>query len=286
MKHPNQATLALHAGGDLGFFARWRTERHLRECDRCRHEVDAFAATREIIPELADIPASSTFAYTSDLPPTPTVSAPATPTAEGCGLVVDWTPAYDPAQLAGYVVFRSTVGGSFRQVSGIVQGNAFTDASARRSVDYLYSVQSVDLVGLQHVGEGARALDTPFQTADLSGHALQQGRFTGPVRPDQREQIPGPDRPIEMVDRRMPVVAEGQADKPDRGRLLPRNTHAVSAKAIVSHTQAERAPASARRSRVGRAVILMMPMALMAPRLSLPKASRRPSRSPRSPSSS
>ena len=56
MKHPNQATLALHAGGDLGFFARWRTERHLRQCDRCRDEVDAFAATREIIPELAEIP--------------------------------------------------------------------------------------------------------------------------------------------------------------------------------------------------------------------------------------
>jgi len=97
---------------------------------------------------LANIPASSTFAYTSDLPPTPTVSAPATPTAAGCGLVVAWTPAYDPAQLAGYVVFRSTVGGSFRQVSGIVQDSTFTDASARRGVDYLYCVQSVDLIGL------------------------------------------------------------------------------------------------------------------------------------------
>jgi len=56
MKHPNQATLALHAGGDLGFFARWRTERHLAQCDRCRDEVDAFVATREIIPDLAEIP--------------------------------------------------------------------------------------------------------------------------------------------------------------------------------------------------------------------------------------
>jgi len=56
MKHPQQATLALHAGGDLGFFARWRTERHLKECDRCRAEAAAFAATREIIPELGEIP--------------------------------------------------------------------------------------------------------------------------------------------------------------------------------------------------------------------------------------
>ncbi|MEY2444362.1 MAG: hypothetical protein QOE00_942 [Ilumatobacteraceae bacterium] len=98
--------------------------------------------------QLSDIPASSTFAYSSDLPPTPAVNAPATPPATGCGLDVAWTPAYDHALLAGYVVFRSVVGGSFRQVSGIIPGNAFTDASARRGVDYLYCVQSVDLVGL------------------------------------------------------------------------------------------------------------------------------------------
>src|SRR3954463_11925708 len=56
MKHPDQATLALQAGADLGFFARWRVERHLAGCDRCRDEVDAFAALREISPELAEIP--------------------------------------------------------------------------------------------------------------------------------------------------------------------------------------------------------------------------------------
>jgi hypothetical protein len=56
MKHPDQATLALQAGADLGFFARWKVERHLAVCDRCRDEVDAFAALREISPELAEIP--------------------------------------------------------------------------------------------------------------------------------------------------------------------------------------------------------------------------------------
>ncbi len=39
MKHPNQGTLALHAGGDLGAFARWRMERHLARCEACREEV-------------------------------------------------------------------------------------------------------------------------------------------------------------------------------------------------------------------------------------------------------
>ncbi len=56
MKHPNQATLALHAGGDLGLIARWRTERHLAGCEQCRDEVAAFAGTLEIVPELSEIP--------------------------------------------------------------------------------------------------------------------------------------------------------------------------------------------------------------------------------------
>jgi hypothetical protein len=56
MKHPSQATLALQAGGDLGLFARWRTERHLAHCDRCRGEVEAFQVTRQILPDLAEIP--------------------------------------------------------------------------------------------------------------------------------------------------------------------------------------------------------------------------------------
>jgi hypothetical protein len=56
MKHPDQATLALQAGGELGWFARWRMGRHLSQCERCRDEVDAFAATREIFSDLAEIP--------------------------------------------------------------------------------------------------------------------------------------------------------------------------------------------------------------------------------------
>jgi hypothetical protein len=56
MTHPNQVTLALHAGGDLGLWARWNTQRHLSKCDLCRDEVAAFAGVREILPELAEIP--------------------------------------------------------------------------------------------------------------------------------------------------------------------------------------------------------------------------------------
>jgi hypothetical protein len=56
MTHPNQATLALHAGGDLGPIARWRTNRHIAHCDRCREEVVRFAGTVEILPELGELP--------------------------------------------------------------------------------------------------------------------------------------------------------------------------------------------------------------------------------------
>jgi len=56
MRHPNQETLALHAGRDLGPFARWRTARHLARCESCREEVAAFEEVRESLPGLAEVP--------------------------------------------------------------------------------------------------------------------------------------------------------------------------------------------------------------------------------------
>jgi hypothetical protein len=48
--------LALHAGRDLGFFARWRTERHLKRCSRCQDDLAAFENMREILPALGEMP--------------------------------------------------------------------------------------------------------------------------------------------------------------------------------------------------------------------------------------
>ncbi|HWQ56611.1 MAG TPA: hypothetical protein VN442_23185 [Bryobacteraceae bacterium] len=56
MTHPSDATLALYAGQDLGFLARWRTERHLAACDRCRQEVETYSDLRADLPELMDFP--------------------------------------------------------------------------------------------------------------------------------------------------------------------------------------------------------------------------------------
>jgi hypothetical protein len=97
---------------------------------------------------LADIPSSSTFTYTSDLPPTPAVVPQPPPAGDGCGLEVSWSPMLDPAALQGFVVFRAAVGGPYRQVSGIITANSYTDLTARRGVDYLYCVQSMDHTGL------------------------------------------------------------------------------------------------------------------------------------------
>lgn len=56
MKHPSQETLALHAGGDLGWRERWKTNRHLSGCDDCRDEVAAFSELREVLPDLNQMP--------------------------------------------------------------------------------------------------------------------------------------------------------------------------------------------------------------------------------------
>ncbi|HWB84307.1 MAG TPA: hypothetical protein VG675_09220 [Bryobacteraceae bacterium] len=56
MKHPSQETLALQAGGDLGFYARWVTGRHVAQCEVCRKNLAAFRAVREIASELNEIP--------------------------------------------------------------------------------------------------------------------------------------------------------------------------------------------------------------------------------------
>ena len=56
MRHPKQATLALHAGGDLGPVKRWFTTRHVARCAECQEEIAGFDEMRELLPELAELP--------------------------------------------------------------------------------------------------------------------------------------------------------------------------------------------------------------------------------------
>jgi hypothetical protein len=54
--HPDPATLALHAGGDLGWFQAWRTERHVASCGECADEIAAYRALSASLPELTNPP--------------------------------------------------------------------------------------------------------------------------------------------------------------------------------------------------------------------------------------
>jgi hypothetical protein len=55
--HPNEVQLSLFAGNDLNTFERWKIGRHLRHCDACQAQVEAFrAASQAVREELSTIP--------------------------------------------------------------------------------------------------------------------------------------------------------------------------------------------------------------------------------------
>ena len=56
MKHPSEAELALHAGGDLGWLRQKLTARHLRNCDACQATVVEYSALRPNVRELPELP--------------------------------------------------------------------------------------------------------------------------------------------------------------------------------------------------------------------------------------
>jgi hypothetical protein len=55
--HPDEAQLALFAGGDLGLWDRWQVGRHVSRCSGCQSEVAALRAASEQVREAApDLP--------------------------------------------------------------------------------------------------------------------------------------------------------------------------------------------------------------------------------------
>lgn len=53
MRHPDVASLALLAGGELSAWRRWRVGRHVRACPQCHQEVEGFRRRREWFRETA-----------------------------------------------------------------------------------------------------------------------------------------------------------------------------------------------------------------------------------------
>jgi hypothetical protein len=57
VNHPNKSRLALLAGGDLGFFQAAPLRLHVRTCQRCQSELQAFRRTRQVVADAAkDLP--------------------------------------------------------------------------------------------------------------------------------------------------------------------------------------------------------------------------------------
>jgi hypothetical protein len=59
MRHPSEAELALHAGGDLGWFRQKITARHIGKCDACQVAVVEFSELRPEVRNLPELPWSS-----------------------------------------------------------------------------------------------------------------------------------------------------------------------------------------------------------------------------------
>ena len=97
---------------------------------------------------LGEIPSSSTFAYTSDLPVTPTVLAPVRPPGPRLWPRRHLGSGVRPGELAGLRRVPRSGGRPVPAGVEILTTNSFTDLTARRGVDYLYCVQSVDPTGL------------------------------------------------------------------------------------------------------------------------------------------
>ena len=56
LHHPRETDLALFAGGELGPLARWRIERHLDKCARCKEDVSDFFHLQGDLDDLAETP--------------------------------------------------------------------------------------------------------------------------------------------------------------------------------------------------------------------------------------
>ena len=78
--------------------------------------------------------------------------------------------------------------------------------------------------------------DGAVRRPQQSAHRVQDRRLAGPVRPDEGEQVTGPHGSVEVVDRGMPVVTEGETDEADRIRY--RAAHVASAFAAAQATSA------------------------------------------------
>jgi hypothetical protein len=92
--------------------------------------------------------AMSTFTYTSVAPPAPAITSIAATASGPVGLIISWSPVFDPSTMKGFVVFRSSrQNGVFRQIGTLLQANQYVDTLVVRGAAYWYKVVEMDVRG-------------------------------------------------------------------------------------------------------------------------------------------
>ncbi len=90
----------------------------------------------------------STFTFTTRLPSTPTITSVTGTSTAPFGLVIRWTPTFDPSRQRGFAVFRSDRFDSlYRQIGTLVTDSQYQDNQVVRGVSYWYKVVQMDMTG-------------------------------------------------------------------------------------------------------------------------------------------
>ncbi len=90
----------------------------------------------------------STFTYSTEQPNYPTITSVSAHSPE-CGLLVEWSPAFDSSEYLGFVVYRSENStGPFLQTSSILAANEYLDMNVVRGVSYWYKVLRINKKGV------------------------------------------------------------------------------------------------------------------------------------------
>jgi chitodextrinase len=114
------------------------------------------------ISEIVSAVPVSTFAFTTAGPAAPTITSVA-PSASPCYVLVTWSPAFNAALHAGFMVLRApAAAGPFVQAGTLVTAaNTYTDAYVQRGATYWYKVVVIDVRGVPSAASSAVQATVP-----------------------------------------------------------------------------------------------------------------------------
>jgi hypothetical protein len=152
MMHPSEASLALFAGGDLGAFSAWRTQRHIQHCGECRRAVEEFAALRSKVPELGQLPGVQWNRLAAEMKANIRLGLAAGECVRGAGWTATWQPKRLPGNAFAYAgVLALMLAGIWlqRPAPGLAQlenPDAVTLESTRNGIELKQGGQMLSLM--------------------------------------------------------------------------------------------------------------------------------------------